>query len=79
MTAEQARAAESFHARAVQVLAEGGGDDYARELLLNCLKLDPYTVAYRRTLREVNLKATSGVLGKYVRLVRPASEGCVTD
>ena len=24
-------------------------------------------------------KATSGVLGKYVRLVRPASEGCVTD
>jgi dihydroxy-acid dehydratase len=23
--------------------------------------------------------ATSGVLGKYVRLVRPASEGCVTD
>jgi dihydroxy-acid dehydratase len=25
------------------------------------------------------LKATSGVLGKYVRLVRSASEGCVTD
>jgi dihydroxy-acid dehydratase len=24
-------------------------------------------------------KATTGVLGKYVRLVRPASEGCVTD
>jgi len=24
-------------------------------------------------------KATSGVLGKYVRLVRSASEGCVTD
>jgi dihydroxy-acid dehydratase len=24
-------------------------------------------------------KATSGVLGKYVRLVKPASEGCVTD
>jgi dihydroxy-acid dehydratase len=24
-------------------------------------------------------KATSGVLGKYVRLVRPASEGCITD
>ncbi len=24
-------------------------------------------------------KATSGVLGKYVRLVRPASQGCVTD
>ena len=25
------------------------------------------------------LKATSGVLGKYVRLVRSASEGCITD
>ena len=25
------------------------------------------------------LKATSGVLGKYVRLVKSASEGCVTD
>ena len=25
------------------------------------------------------IKATSGVLGKYVRLVKPASEGCVTD
>jgi len=24
-------------------------------------------------------KATSGVLGKYVRLVKSASEGCVTD
>jgi dihydroxy-acid dehydratase len=24
-------------------------------------------------------RATSGVLGKYVRLVRSASEGCVTD
>ena len=24
-------------------------------------------------------KATTGVLGKYVRLVRPASEGCITD
>jgi dihydroxy-acid dehydratase len=24
-------------------------------------------------------RATSGVLAKYVRLVRPASEGCVTD
>jgi dihydroxy-acid dehydratase len=24
-------------------------------------------------------KATSGVLAKYIRLVKPASEGCVTD
>jgi dihydroxy-acid dehydratase len=24
-------------------------------------------------------KATSGVLGKFIRLVRPASEGCITD
>jgi dihydroxy-acid dehydratase len=24
-------------------------------------------------------KATSGVLAKYIRLVKPASQGCVTD
>jgi dihydroxy-acid dehydratase len=24
-------------------------------------------------------KATTGVLAKYIRLVKPASEGCVTD
>jgi hypothetical protein len=25
------------------------------------------------------LKAKTGVLAKYIRLVKPASEGCVTD
>jgi serine/threonine protein kinase len=64
VTAEQARAAAAFYDRAVQVLAEGGGDDYARELLANCLKLDPFNQAYHKTLREVNRKAARGVLGR---------------
>jgi dihydroxy-acid dehydratase len=33
----------------------------------------------RREWSAPPAKATSGVLAKYVRLVRPASEGCVTD
>jgi dihydroxy-acid dehydratase len=33
----------------------------------------------RAAWRAPSPKATSGVLGKYVRLVRSASEGCVTD
>ena len=35
--------------------------------------------ARRRAWTPPGTRATSGVLGKYVRLVRPASEGCVTD
>ena len=33
----------------------------------------------RQAWVKPNVKATSGVLAKYVRLVRSASEGCVTD
>ena len=33
----------------------------------------------RRAWQPPPLKATSGVLGKYIRAVRSASEGCVTD
>jgi dihydroxy-acid dehydratase len=33
----------------------------------------------RKALVTPPLKATSGVLGKYVRLVKSASEGCITD
>jgi serine/threonine protein kinase len=62
-TSEQTRAA-AFHERALQVLAEGGGEDYAHELLDNCLKLDPFNPAYRKTLRDVNRKAAGGVLGR---------------
>ena len=37
-------------------------------------------LAQRRTAWKTPApKATSGVLGKYVRLVKSASEGCVTD
>ena len=44
------------------------------------LEVDDVELATRRAgWEQPRLKATSGVLGKYVRLVRSASEGCVTD
>jgi tetratricopeptide (TPR) repeat protein len=71
ITLEQARTAAALHERAVQVLDEGGGDDYARELIGNCLKLDPFNLAYHKTLREMNLKASVGVLGRLVSSLNP--------
>jgi serine/threonine protein kinase len=65
VTLEQARAAAAFHQRVVEVLAEGGGDDYARQLLNNCLKLDPFNSAYRKTLRDMNRRASAGALGRW--------------
>src|SRR5207244_775913 len=53
VTPEQFKAAMAFHERAVRALAEGGGEAYARELLANCLRLDPFTPAYRQTLRDL--------------------------
>jgi tetratricopeptide (TPR) repeat protein len=66
VTLEQARAAAAMHERAVEVLAEGGGDDYARELIGNCLKLDPFNLAYHKTLREMIRQGSGGVLGRLV-------------
>jgi dihydroxy-acid dehydratase len=44
------------------------------------VEVDEKELASRRAAwKQPPVKATSGVLGKYVRLVRPASEGCVTD
>jgi dihydroxy-acid dehydratase len=44
------------------------------------VELSDGELAERRALwKEPPLKATSGVLSKYVRLVKSASEGCVTD
>jgi dihydroxy-acid dehydratase len=40
---------------------------------------DAELAARRRAWTQPPPKATGGVLGKYVRLVRSASEGCVTD
>jgi dihydroxy-acid dehydratase len=52
-------------------------DATARELSVD---LSDAELAARRAAWAPPLpKATSGVLGKYVRLVRSASEGCVTD
>jgi dihydroxy-acid dehydratase len=52
-------------------------DSHTRELTL---VIDAGELATRRAgWTSPPPKATAGVLGKYVRLVRPASEGCVTD
>lgn len=65
VTPEQTRAAAAFHQRAVQVLAEGGGEDYARQLLDNCLRLDPFNTVHRKTLRDINHKAAGGTLSRW--------------
>jgi serine/threonine-protein kinase len=62
VTPEQARTAAAFYQRALQVMAEGGGDEYVRQLLDNCLKQDPVNLTYHKTLREVTRKTSSGVL-----------------
>ena len=62
VTIEQARTAAAFHQRAVQVLAEGRGDEYARKLLANCLKLDPFNPTYRKTLRGMHAVASRSFL-----------------
>ena len=44
------------------------------------LEVEPRELARRRArFRAPPLKATRGTLAKYIRCVRPASEGCVTD
>ena len=44
------------------------------------LKVDEATIAKRRAAQKApELKVTSGVLFKYAKLVKTASEGCVTD
>ena len=44
------------------------------------LEVDAAELARRRArFRPPPLKATRGTLAKYIRSVRPASEGCVTD
>ena len=64
VTPDQARTAAAFHEKALQVLADGGDIAYARQLLANCLKLDPFNPSYHKTLREANRRADGGVLGR---------------
>jgi tetratricopeptide (TPR) repeat protein len=66
-TAPQQSRAAALHKRAVQVLAEGGGEEYARQLLSNCLALEPFCIPYRRTLRETYKKASGNTLGRWLR------------
>ncbi len=66
VTPEQVKAAGAFYERAVQVIDEGGGEDYVRQLLTNCLNLDPFTQGYRKTLRDLNGKVSGNVLGRWL-------------
>jgi tetratricopeptide (TPR) repeat protein len=65
VSAEQARAAAAFHQRAIQILEEGGGEDYARQLLQQCLSMDPFNTQYRQTLRDLNAKAGGGTFQRW--------------
>jgi dihydroxy-acid dehydratase len=58
------------------------GDRIAIDAKKNAIELEvPAAELARRSKawRAPALKATRGTLAKYIRLVRPASEGCVTD
>lgn len=63
LTPEQVRAAAAFHTRAVQVLLEGKGDDYARNLLNQALENDPFNPTFHKTLRALNRKGASRWFG----------------
>lgn len=52
VTEEQRRAANGQYQRALQVIA-GGQEEYAIHLLLNCCKLDPGNLSYRKALRRL--------------------------
>jgi dihydroxy-acid dehydratase len=44
------------------------------------LKVDEATIAKRRAAQKAPvLKVTNGILFKYAKLVKDASQGCVTD
>jgi tetratricopeptide (TPR) repeat protein len=66
LSAEQVKAAAAQYQRARQVLVEGGNDDYARQLLLACLKLDLGNLHARKALRELNQKGGGSFLGRWM-------------
>jgi tetratricopeptide (TPR) repeat protein len=66
ISAEQTKAAAGQFQRARQVLAEGGNEDYARQLLLACLKLDPGNLHARKALRQINQKSGSSLFGRWM-------------
>ncbi|MFO0841368.1 MAG: protein kinase [Gemmataceae bacterium] len=53
LTAEQRLAAAGQFSRATDLIGAGGGGDYAVQLLISCVKLDPANTLYRKMLREV--------------------------
>jgi tetratricopeptide (TPR) repeat protein len=66
VTPEQTRAAAAYHERAVAVMKEGGGEEYARQLLTRCLQQDPFNRTARKLLRDLNRKASPGLLSRWL-------------
>jgi hypothetical protein len=66
ITSEQTRAAAALFERAIQVLAQGTGDDYGRKLLDSCLRLDPFHLAARKTLRTLSQQDAGGLLKRWL-------------
>jgi serine/threonine protein kinase len=63
---EQARAAAVQFERAQQVMSEGRGDDYARQLLMSSLKLDPTNTLFRKMLRQITQRSQPGLLSRWM-------------
>ena len=62
---EQGQAAADLYERALQILAQKGGNEYARQLLENALKLNPFNVACRQALRVVRRNGATGFLDQW--------------
>jgi predicted Zn-dependent protease len=60
VTAEQQKTATAQFAHATEVIRAAGDPNYALQLLLSCIKLDPANLMYRKMLREVARDANAG-------------------
>ncbi|MBI3823655.1 MAG: protein kinase [Planctomycetes bacterium] len=64
ISTDQVRAAASLQRHALEILSRGS-DDYARQLLEDALRLNPFDLIARKTLRDLHQKKAGGVLGRW--------------
>ncbi len=64
---EQAQAAADMRERALQIVGQEKGEEYAKQLLENSLQLDPLNMASRQALRDLHRSHKAGVLGRWFR------------